>query len=551
MPRYLSRRLRGTGRENPRGRRADEAARTLVDFLEAPVFYFRASAIGWLAEGDASRFDDIGRVQACNRRLRSDPAWLPLAQAATAHPDESCADWVFPALLAQAERVARTAAGGPGGDADLVTLEQALVKAIRSRPAPEATWSCGLEGHGEDCLRIARQMRATGHPEAVVATLALLSAKQRVAASGGFATYAERHFSGDPDIEPRRLAEILGEEIDAIGADLAPELQGLPCLRALDEGSRRPLGVMNADFDPRDILAALLATVGDLFSLRFEPRPDLPLWNGSVRAWEVFEAEGGSCRHGLLIADLIERKGKEPGLGVNPIACRELAVPGPLVSLEASMPARDDRLAQQLGGLVHELGHCLDTLLQRDYRPLYEDLVPMWHREFSSSFMETLLLEGEFLSVLGRRYAEIAGQRLDFEGAAATCLRKDRRSRIGKAWLALVDLELHSLGTAEVTRELVEEAVRRTESRLPLPYCREGGFQAASLLSHPAYACNRWCYSLGQILSRRLAAGIEHDKGRDLRARCAAMKGILTEGFRSPLLGKEIAGLFATLPAQS
>ena len=76
-----------------------------------------------------------------------------------------------------------------------------------------------------------------------------------------------------------------------------------------------------------------------LFGLRFEERPELPVYHPDVRIWEVFEEDGSPL--GLFIGDFYARPSKRGGawmnayvsqsnlLGTKPVVANHLNIPKP------------------------------------------------------------------------------------------------------------------------------------------------------------------------------------------------------------------------------
>ena len=52
-------------------------------------------------------------------------------------------------------------------------------------------------------------------------------------------------------------------------------------------------------------------TMNRLFGIRFEPRPDLPVYHPDVEAYELFDVDGKSLA--IFYADYFARKGKRGG----------------------------------------------------------------------------------------------------------------------------------------------------------------------------------------------------------------------------------------------
>ena len=100
-----------------------------------------------------------------------------------------------------------------------------------------------------------------------------------------------------------------------------------------------------------------------LYGLRFEARPELPVYHPDVRVWEVFDADGSAL--GLFLGDYYARTSKRGGawmnayvsqshlLGTSPVVANHLNVPKP--------PEDEPTLLtfDEVETMFHEFGHAL------------------------------------------------------------------------------------------------------------------------------------------------------------------------------------------------
>ncbi len=175
----------------------------------------------------------------------------------------------------------------------------------------------------------------------------------------------------------------------------------------LDEQALRPY------FKLDNVRDGTFKVATKLYGLTFTPRPDLPVYNPEVTAYEVKEADG---RHvGVLYLDFHPRPGKSVGAWTD--IFREHAVrAGKEVSAVAiivcnfSRPAGDVPALlniEEVETLFHEFGHALHVLLDRSpYRSLgaFSSSMPSDFVELQSSIMENWALEPDVLSDFARHY---------------------------------------------------------------------------------------------------------------------------------------------------
>lgn len=148
-----------------------------------------------------------------------------------------------------------------------------------------------------------------------------------------------------------------------------------------------------------------------LFGLRFEPRPDLPVYHPEVQAFEVKDAD--SSHLGVLYLDFHPRPGKKGGGWTD--LFREHAIkagrdvrPIAVIVCNFSRPAGDRPSllsVEEVETLFHEFGHALHVLLDRTpYRRLASFNVPADFVELQSSIMENWALDPDVLAVYARHF---------------------------------------------------------------------------------------------------------------------------------------------------
>ena len=164
-------------------------------------------------------------------------------------------------------------------------------------------------------------------------------------------------------------------------------------------------------FRLEDCIDAVFGLATRLYSLRFVPRPDLPVYHPDVK---VYDVQDGNGRHlALFYADFFPRPGKRGGAWMTNF--RELSAPGgveerPLVSIVTnfSKPAPDAPSLlthDELTTFLHEFGHALHGMLAEGrYPSLTGTNVQRDFVELPSQLMENWAFEAAWLQPFARHY---------------------------------------------------------------------------------------------------------------------------------------------------
>lgn len=219
---------------------------------------------------------------------------------------------------------------------------------------------------------------------------------------------------------------------------------------AFDEAQIKPYLPLDA------VIQAAFYTAERLFAIRFAERRDMPVYHPDVR---IFEVTGKNGRHvGLFLADYFARPSKRSGAWMSSLRSQDRlggdtrpiivnvmnfakAAPGQPVLL-----SMDDART-----LFHEFGHALHGLLSDvTYPSLAGTAVPRDFVELPSQLFEHWLLTPEILGRFARHH--VTGAPLPADLVAR--IHAARTFNQGFATVeylasAIVDLELHSLETAE------------------------------------------------------------------------------------------------------
>ncbi|EIW87981.1 peptidyl-dipeptidase Dcp [Alishewanella agri BL06] len=228
------------------------------------------------------------------------------------------------------------------------------------------------------------------------------------------------------------------------------------------------------------------------YGVRFEPRPDLPVYHPDVEVYEVFDADGTSIA--LFYADYFAREGKRGGAWMSSfVGQSHLTGQKPVVVNVMNIPKAPDGEPTLISydhttTIFHELGHGVHGMFSSvKYPSLAMTAVSRDFVEFPSTFEEDWAQHPEILANYAKHYQTgepIPGDLLD----------KVMRSRsfnqgfdtLEYISAALLDMEWHTLG-----------------ADAPLQNPQE--FEAAALKKHgvdlaavpPRYKSNFFSHSMG------------------------------------------------------
>ncbi|GHG72898.1 dipeptidyl carboxypeptidase II [Alishewanella longhuensis] len=228
------------------------------------------------------------------------------------------------------------------------------------------------------------------------------------------------------------------------------------------------------------------------YGIRFEPRPDLPVYHPDVEAYEVFDADGSSIA--IFYADYFAREGKRGGAWMSAfVGQSHLTGQKPVVVNVMNIPKAPDGKPTLISydhttTIFHELGHGVHGIFSNvKYPTLAMTAVSRDFVEFPSTFEEDWAQHPEVLGNYAKHYET-------GEPIPADLLDKVMRSRsfnqgfdtLEYISAALLDMEWHSL-----------------PGNAPLQNPQE--FEAAALKKHgvdlaavpPRYKSNFFSHSMG------------------------------------------------------
>jgi len=192
---------------------------------------------------------------------------------------------------------------------------------------------------------------------------------------------------------------------------------------AYDDAALRPYFEID-----RVLRDGVFHAAGLLYGLRFQERRDLPVYEPSVRVFDVFDHDGSQL--GLFLADFYARENKNGGawasayvpqsglLGTKPVIANHLNVPRP--------PAGQPTLLtfDEVRTMFHEFGHALHGLLSNVRYPRFAGTsVPRDFVEFPSQVNEMWATWPEVLRNYARHHetgAAVPQELVDKVLAAAT-----------------------------------------------------------------------------------------------------------------------------------
>ncbi len=199
-------------------------------------------------------------------------------------------------------------------------------------------------------------------------------------------------------------------------------------------------------------------TMNRLYGIRFEPRPDLPVYHPDVKAYELFDVDGESLA--IFYADYFARKGKRGGAWMSSfVGQSNLLNQKPVVVNVMNIdkaPDGEPTLVSydNVTTMFHEMGHALHGMLSDvKYPTLAGTSVSRDFVEFPSTFEEDWAAYPEVIANYARHYET-------GEPIPAELLDKVIRSRtfnMGYDTLeymaaALLDMEWHTISADEAQR---------------------------------------------------------------------------------------------------
>ncbi len=239
----------------------------------------------------------------------------------------------------------------------------------------------------------------------------------------------------------------------------------------LDEEMLRPY------FELENVRTGLFDTVNKLYGITFAGRPDIPVYQEDVKAYEVKEADGTTVA--IWFSDYFPRESKRGGAWMSSFRKQyyvdgERIIPiiynvGNFTKPTAEMPALLS--VDEVGTMFHEFGHALHGMLSDcRYQYLSGTSVARDFVELPSQVMENWAFEPEVLAIYAKHYK--TGEPIPAE--LVEKLEKSKHFNQGFAtteYLAasFLDMDWHTIETTEEK----DVAVFETESMGRIGLIRE------------------------------------------------------------------------------
>jgi peptidyl-dipeptidase Dcp len=173
----------------------------------------------------------------------------------------------------------------------------------------------------------------------------------------------------------------------------------------LDDAELRPY------FELETVRKGAFMVANKLYGITFTPRPDIPVYQKDVKAYEVKEADGTTI--GIYYADNFPRPSKRGGAWMNayrpqhrengknilPIISNVTNFTKPTATIPSLLSL------DEVQTLFHEFGHALHGLLSNcTYRKLAGTSVPRDFVEMPSQFMENWATDPQILKLYAKNY---------------------------------------------------------------------------------------------------------------------------------------------------
>lgn len=280
------------------------------------------------------------------------------------------------------------------------------------------------------------------------------------------------------------------------------------------------------------------------YGVRFEPRPDLPVYHPDVKAYEVFDADGSSVA--IFYADYFAREGKRGGAWMSSfVGQSHLTGQKPVVVNVMNIPKAPDGQPTLISydhttTIFHELGHGVHGMFSNvKYPTLSGTSVSRDFVEFPSTFEEDWAQHPEILANYAKHYET-------GEPIPADLLDKVMRSRsfnqgfdtLEYISAALLDMEWHSLpADAPLQDPQAFEAAALKKHGVDLPAVPPR--YKSNFFSHSmggGYSAGYYAYMWSEILAADAFAHVQKNGGLTRENGDHYRKNILAVGNSRPTM---------------
>ncbi len=415
-------------------------------------------------------------------------------------------------------------------------------------------------------------------PENKQVLLDLLAARQELAEVLGFRSYADlattdqmmgsaenmRRFLGEVEEAARELANTEFEELQAFVRERDPKALPLTLsdARYWEEQYRRA----HYDFDSQSVRpyfpyaaveAGILATAGKLFGVEFRQTLDAPVWDASVKAFDVVDQ---TSRRGEIIGkiylDMHPREGKSKWFSECSLVGGVFGERLPEASLVCNFPEPKDGDSglMQYNDVVtyfHEFGHLMHEILGGAQRWAGQSGIATEGDfvEVPSQMLEEFFEDADLLRTFAKHYE--TGEPIPYDVVE----RMTRASAHGRALSTLAQLlyanyslETHDRKASELDLDVLLQDGYRRFSRYAFV---EGNRMYAAFTHLIGYTSNYYTYMYDKVMALEFFSEFGHaEKGASIGGETARRyrREVLEPGGSKParelvqaFLGREVS----------
>ncbi|GIU47367.1 dipeptidyl carboxypeptidase II [Shewanella sairae] len=307
----------------------------------------------------------------------------------------------------------------------------------------------------------------------------------------------------------------------------------------LDESQLKPYFEFN-----RVLNDGLFYAMHKLYGIEFKPRPDLPVWNDDVKAFEVFDKDASSI--GLFYLDPYARPGKNGGawmdefvtqsglLGNRPVVYNALNIPKPSVGSPTLMTF------DEVTTMFHEFGHAVHGLFSKvEYPSVAGTATARDFVEFPSQFNEDWDINPVVISHYAKHYQTgepIPKPLLD----KVLKSHKFNQGHDTTEYLAaaLLDLEWHSI-SVDTPIENVSDFEHKVLAKHGIDYATVPARYKTSYFSHSfsgGYSAGYYAYLWTEVLAADAFSYMDSNGGLSLENGNKFREAILSKGNSQDLM---------------
>jgi peptidyl-dipeptidase Dcp len=270
---------------------------------------------------------------------------------------------------------------------------------------------------------------------------------------------------------------------------------------------------------------------GKLYGISFRERKDLPVWDPTVRVFDVIDIGGKTI--GLFYADYYHRENKRGGAwmdafvsqsrlrGHQPVVVNCMNIPQPAPGTPTLLTL------DEVTTMFHELGHGVHGLFSSVEYPLLSGTnVPRDYVEFPSTVHEDWAIDPEILAHYARHYltGETIPKDLLAKAIAASKFNKGYETLEYMA-AALVDLGWHSLTEEQIPSD-VESFEKELLNKFGVDFAPVPPRYRSSYFAHVwsgGYSAGYYAYLWSEVLAADAFAawkergGLKQSNGQDFR----------------------------------